>query len=457
MTYASYPTPTLPADALRDTLSELSQRYRVPGVQLAIHHGGQTVSVEVGELEHGTGHPVTRDAAFAIGSITKSFTATVAMILAADGDLELDAPLVDDVPEMRNGSDDLAEQVTLRDLLSHTSGLCLGPDDTEVPEPSRRRYVLDHCRSQSLVVPPGTAFSYSNIGYVVAGHLIEVVTGMTWWEAVESILLRPLGIEATFIATPDRRPPGRPVATGHSANLVLDRIRPAEQSLTLAEAPAGALQMSAADLVTFGSVHLAGGTAGLLPPAYAERMRQAVPAAQPFGIADGWGLGLALFSTGDTVWVGHDGNADGTACYLRIEPVSGTVVACTTNANSGIGMWQELVTELARAGLPIANYFTIEGLGRRTAAPPACVGSYVNGDMEYSLTLENRDALLAVDGETVARLAFHEGLTFAQQDLTSGQWTSAGRLLPDPISGELDLIQVSGRLARRHSGGPRES
>ena len=280
---------------------------------------------------------------------------------------------------------------------------------------------------------------------------------MSWWEAVESILLRPLGIEATFIATPDRRSPGRPVATGHSYNASIDRIRPVEQSQALAEAPAGGLQMSDVDLVTFGSVQLGGRTTGLLPPAYAEHMREAVPAAQPFGIADGWGLGLALFSTGDTIWVGHDGNADGTACYLRIEPVSGIVVACTTNAISGIGMWQELVTELARAGLPIANYSTIEGLGRRTAAPLDCVGSYVNGNLEYSVTLEDRDALLAIGGETVARLAFHEDFTFAQPDLTSGQWMNAGRLLPDPISGDLDLIQVGGRLARRHSGGPLES
>jgi CubicO group peptidase (beta-lactamase class C family) len=456
-TFVSSPRSTLPADALRDTLSELARRYRVPGAQLAIHHGGHTVSVEVGELQHETGHPVRPDSAFAIGSITKSFTATLAMILAADGDLELDAPVADDVPELRNGSDDLGRQLTLRDLLSHTSGLCLGPDSTEVAGASRRRYVLDHCLSQNRVVPPGTGFSYSNIGYVLAGHLIEVVTGMTWWEAVESILLRPLGIEATFIATPDHRPPGRAVATGHSYNASIDRIRPVGQSQALAEAPAGALQMSAVDLVTFGSVHLGGCTAGLLPPAYAEHMREAVPAAQPFGIADGWGLGLALFSTGDTVWVGHDGNADGTACYLRIEPVSGTVVACTTNAVRGIGLWQELVTELAGAGLPIANYSTIERLGPRTSAPPDCVGSYLNGNLEYSVTLERRDALLAIDGENIARLAFHEGFTFAQQDLESGQWANAGRLLPDPISGDFDLIQVGGRLARRHSGGPRES
>jgi CubicO group peptidase (beta-lactamase class C family) len=444
------------ADRLRGTLSELTVKHRVPGAQLAIHSGGETMAIEVGELEHGTGRHVTRDAAFPIGSITKSFTATLAMILVADGDLELDAPLADELPELGGGSDDLAARLTLRHLLSHTSGLPLGPDSTEVAGASRRRYVLDYCRSRNLVVPPGTGFSYSNIGFVLAGYLIEVITGMTWWEAVESIVLRPLRIETSFIAAPGRRPSGRPIATGHSANPLVDRIRPVDQSLALAEAPAGALQVSAIDLVTFGLV-LAGRTPGLLPPAYAEQMRQAVPGAEPFGLADGWGLGLMLFSTGNTAWAGHDGNADGTACFLRIEPVNGCLVALTSNASSGIGMWQELVSELSRGGLSVGTYSSIQALGQPTAPPPSCVGNYLNGDTEYSVTLEKGDTLLAIDGEAVARLAFHEGFTFAQQDLTSGQRMVPGRFLPDPITGELDLIQVSGRLARRRDHRSRES
>ena len=67
--------PRLDSDRLSDTLSALARRHQVPGAQLAIHHGGETVAVEVGELQYGTGRPVTRDAAVPIGSITKTFTA----------------------------------------------------------------------------------------------------------------------------------------------------------------------------------------------------------------------------------------------------------------------------------------------------------------------------------------------------------------------------------------------
>jgi hypothetical protein len=183
---------------------------------------------------------------------------------------------------------------------------------------------------------------------------------------------------------------------------------------------------------------------------YREQMRRAVPDAQPFGLADGWGLGLALFSSGDTVWVGHDGNADGTACYLRIEPVNGCVVALTTNASNGIGMWLEVVAELARAGLPVGNHSPMEALGRPASTPPDCDGTYLNGDVQYCVTtLENGHIHLEIEGEAVARLTFHEGLTFAQQDLTSGQSMYPGRVVPDPVTGEIAFIQIGGRLARR--------
>src|SRR2546430_1986151 len=168
---------------LSETLCALAEKHQVPGAQFAIHRDGHTVAVAVGETEHGSGDPVRRDTAFPVGSITKAFTATVAMVLVADSDLSLDAPISEYLPSLGADRDDRCRMITLRQLLSHTSGLATGPDT--VTSPSIRRYVLDHCRRPSLVLPPRTAFSYSNIGYVLVGHLIEMVTGMSWWEAIE--------------------------------------------------------------------------------------------------------------------------------------------------------------------------------------------------------------------------------------------------------------------------------
>lgn len=432
----------LDPDRLFDTLSALARKHQVPGAQVAIHHGGETVAVEVGELEYGTGRPVTRDAAFPIGSVTKSFTATVAMILIADGDLELDAPLGEHVPELG----DLGNELTLRQVLSHTGGFAVGPRSAEVLTASIRRYVLDHCCRQNLVLAPGTGFSYSSMGYVLVGHLIETITGMSWWDAMESILLRPLGITPTFISAPGPRPLGRPLATGHSVNIAIGRTRPVKQSLASAAAPAGGLAVSAVDLVALGLTQL-GRTPALLPTVYAEQMREAVPGAEPSGSADGWGLGLAVFGNGSTAWVGHFGVMDGTDCHVRFDPFSGCIVAFTSNANPG-GMWCELVDELRRVGLPIRNGSTIEPLGRPMAPQPDCVGNYLNGKCELLVEVTDTGALsVAVDGGVSKELIFFEDLSFSFREQPSVR----GRFLRDQITGDVERIQANLYTFRRQS------
>jgi CubicO group peptidase (beta-lactamase class C family) len=443
--------PQLATDQLRARLTALAQKYSVPGAQLAVHHNGVTVAVEAGELQYGTDRPVTREAAFPVGSISKTFTAALAMILVADGDLELDTPLGTYMPELSN---DLGNQLTLRQLLSHTAGFTDGPDSDDLLAASIRRYVLSYCCSQNLVIPPGTGFSYSNIGYILAGYLIETITGMSWWDAIESILLWPMRIEPTFIRSADRRRPSRLLATGHSVNTAVGRTRPVMQSLALAEAPAGGLAVSALDLVSFGLTQLGRHTPALLPIRCGELMRQPVPGVEPFGLADRWGLGLAVFQCGNTTWVGHDGNADGTACYIRVEPVDGSVVAFTSNANVGFGMWQELVTELHAAGLPICNYTPFENLGRPAMPPSGCVGTYVNGDTEYSVSARDGEYFLSIDGEPVSRLTFYDDLAFSQEDIASGERIHPGRFFRGAITGELDSILVGGRLGRRQSARP---
>jgi len=431
-------------DWLAATLSVLVDRHKVPGAQLAVHRGGVTVAIEVGELEHGGGIPVTRETAFPIGSISKVGTATLAMILVADGDLELDAPLDEHLPDL----DDLAGRLTLRQLLSHTSGFA------DVPEPSIlsvRRYVREHCRQEDLVLQPDTGFSYSSRNYVLVGHLIETITGMSWWEAMESILLRPLDIDpAAVVREAGRAPYGRPIATGHSVNPTVGRTRPVQQSLAPAEAAAGALAMSAVDLVALGLMHVGSGFPELLPAAYTERMRRAVPGADPFGLADGWGAGLAVFRDGTIDWVGHDGNANGTSCYLRIDPAGGWVVALTTNANTGSSLWEELRTELRRANLPLAAHGP-DMVSRALVAPPVeCVGIYSNGPTEYLVTAVDDGGLcLASGGELIARLAFYDDMHFVLQDPISGQRMQVGRFLRDLITKQVEQLQIVGRISQR--------
>jgi CubicO group peptidase (beta-lactamase class C family) len=438
--------PHMDEPVIRAQLSTLAHRHRVPGVQLAIRHGDETMAVAVGDLEHGGGRPVTPDAAFPVGSITKSFTATTAMILVADGDLELDAPVGEYLPEL----DGLGDEASLRHLLSHTSGLASGPDSEDIPAVSLARFVTVHCHDRNLVLSPGSGFSYSNLGYVLVGRLIEVVTGMSWPEAVASILLRPLGIEPAFVCVPGLQPAARPIAVGHSVNVAAGRTRPVRQSLAAAEAPAGALAVSAADLVRLGRLHVDPELSSVLAPSWAAQMRQADPEAIPFGLADGWGLGLAVFEADATEWVGHDGNGDGTSCYLRVDPAGGWVVAFTSNANTGVGMWRDLVGVLAQHNAPLPRP-CVPARSGSVAAAPDCAGTYTNGDVEYVVAARAGALHLAVDGDAFTRLTVLDDLTFWLLDPESSSSVLGGRFVRDPATARVDAIQVGGRLARRQA------
>ena len=437
-------TPVDP-DWLATTLAVLAESHHVPGAQLAVHRGGVTVAVEVGQLAHGAGVGVTRHSAFPVGSITKAATATLAMILVADGDLELDAPLDEYLPDLA----DLGSQLTLGHLLSHTSGFAASPDIAAVPTMSMGRYVRNHCRRKDLILPPGSAFSYSNRNFVLVGHLIETITGMNWSEAVESVLLRPLGIEPAMAGIVGRARWARPLATGHSVNITSGRTRSVQQPEVTAEAPAMALAMSAADLIALGLMHIGSGFPALLPAVHAEQMRQAIPGVEPFGLADGWGAGLAVYRDETTTWVGHDGNANGTGCYLRIDPANECVVALTTNANTGSTLWEQLRSDLGLPGPTPAWQHKSQSLPARHT-PAEFVGSYANGPMEFVITVGDDGGLcLDIGGELVARLAFYHDLDFLLQDPISGQGHHVGRFLRDPITRQVEYLQVGGRLAPR--------
>lgn len=437
--------PAVPS-LIEETLGVFAREHRVPGAQLAVHDGGDTLTFEVGELERGGGRRVTRDAAFPVGSITKSFTATVAMILVADGDVELDEPLGEHLPELG----ELGDRLTLRQVLSHTAGLAA---DADAPGPSAatiRRYVTEYCRSGELLLPPGTAFSYSNLGYALAGRLIETLTGMSWCNAVASILLEPLGIEAAFVVTPGPPRARRPIARGHSVNRSAGRTRPVDQLLAPGQAPAGALAVSAADLLALGLMHVGRGATGLLPPAWAEEMRRPVPAADPFGLADGWGLGLAVYRDAGVTWVGHDGNAEGTACFLRIDPDGGRVVAFTSNANTGTAMWREVLAVLARADIALPSSRAWTSPASIATPPRGCAGRYTNGELELVVRAGlDGNLYLSIDGSDFERLTLHDGLAFSLRDPMSAHPQFGGRFVRDPGTGGITGLHVGGRLAVR--------
>lgn len=436
-------------------LARLAREHRVPGAQLAVHHEGETVTAETGEETYAAGEPVTRRSAFPLGSLTKPFTATLVMTLAACGDIDLDAPLAEYVPEVGAGRGGPGPRMTARRLLSHTSGLASNIDEGGDHSGARRRWVARHCRESGTAHPPGAVFSYSNIGYILAGHLVEVVTGMSWWEAMEAVLLKPLDIVPAFVVGP---PSGfRPVVDGHTVRQPGDRMLPVTwQTLPKVAAPSAGLALGAADLVTFALMHLAHpALQPVLDRDSAREMRRdqlAGVTAGPFGMADSWGLGWAVYRDAGPDWFGHDGTGEGTSCHLRFEPAGGTVVALTANAATGPALWEDLLAELRSVGPAVGG----RGLSAppdpalRTSGPPECAGRYVNGEMELTVVADGAGGLRLTTGEAERfELTCFEGLRFTMRETSGGRTTYTGRFLRDPETGGIDLIQVTGRLARR--------
>ncbi len=414
-------------------LTGLAERHQVPGAQLALHRGGETVLAESGVERHGGGTPVSPRSAFPFGSVTKPFTATVVLQLVAAGDLGLDDPIGTYLPGVAGAPNGIDRLVTPRHLLSHTSGL---PCDFD--QSGARGQV----RTMALVHPPGTAFSYSNAGFVLAGALIAEVTGMSWRDAVETFVLLPLGIEPAFCTGR----PGRPVVAGHSVRA--RRTVPVEPLIPASDAPAGALAGSAVDLVEFARAHLD----GRLPHGdQLAAMRTGGPDVTPYGLADGWGLGLARFHADGVDWFGHDGTTDGTTCNLRFEPHSGVVLALTTNASCGLALWDDLLAALRDAGLAVGTSRAPRNAAREVAEIPDCLGDYVNGDVRYSLVRTPDGAVrVDLDDGLLRDLTFYEELRFCAE--FPDEPPVAGRFVLDPDTGEIGAVQVGGRVARRKAG-----
>ncbi|GAA2966737.1 serine hydrolase domain-containing protein [Actinokineospora diospyrosa] len=422
-------------------LAELVAEHSVPGAQLAIHHDDRTWSWSTGETRHGSGLPMTDDDAVPIGSITKVVTAAAVLALAADGDLELDEPLAEQVAGLAAFG-----EITPRHLLSHTAGL---PSDTResalTSATSLRRLLHDSAAGLTPIAEPGTAFSYSNVGYLLLGHAIESITGMDWDEAVTAIVLGPLEVDTRFVVGPRA---STDVVTGHTVNRSRGLVRPVGQSLTPLEAPAGALAASAWQLVRLGR-SLAGAEGNdLLDPGSLKDMRGAVASAEPFGMADGWGLGLAVYGSGERAVVGHDGTGDGTSAHLRMHPSSGTVVAFTANSGSGFALWRTLADELAELGIPVSGFDPMPSAVDPVPAPADAAGDYANGDTVYTVAQAVEGLRLTVDGEPFADLTPLADLRFAMRDCDTGETDQVGRFLTDH-TGSPAWLQVGGRLARK--------
>ncbi|MFB7862509.1 serine hydrolase domain-containing protein [Streptomyces sp. NPDC056069] len=259
---------------------------------------------------------------FRVGSITKTFTATVLLQLQAEGRIDLDDPVDTWLPGVVRGHGHDGRRITVRQLLNHTSGIYSYTEDPAFQEkvfgPGFLQHRYDTWTPKQLVsvamahepdFAPGTAWNYSNTNFVLAGMVVESVTGRPYGKAVENRIVKPLKLRATSVPGTDSRMP-KPNSRAWS-KLSRETGGPAYDVTELNPSIAGAageMISDANDLQTFYRALLKG---RLLPPAEMKEMTDTVPISPDLPGA-GYGLGLMKqkLSCGKEVW-GHGGGIHG--------------------------------------------------------------------------------------------------------------------------------------------------
>lgn len=334
-------------DELNANLAQLAARWRIPGAAVAVVHGGRLVEAYAGR-HSAAGRAVDHSSVFEIGSITKTFTATLVMQLVDEGLVSLDAPVQQVLPEFALADPDMAARVTVRHLLTHSPGFD-GDDFTSTgdDEDSLRRYVARLSRAGSFT-EPGTLFSYCNAGISVLGRIVEVVRGQSFDHALAVHLLEPLGLTTAY-PDPAAAPPDLVVA-GHREP---DGAAVQAGAIVRGLAPSGAkLSMTARDLATFGMLHLCcagGGVGSVLSAAGTAQMQMPQNVLVP-DLGPKWGscrgLGWDLYDIDGVRVAGHNGHTLGQVAALRVVPDRDLVVAVLTNGGASYRLIDALLARV---------------------------------------------------------------------------------------------------------------
>jgi CubicO group peptidase (beta-lactamase class C family) len=333
---------------LQENLPRLAAEHGVPGAAVAVTVGDDVVEAAAGVLNKNTGVETTADSVFQVGSITKVWTATLAMQLVDEDLLDLDAPVRDYLPDFRIADEDAAARITVRQLLNHTAGF-EGDlfTDTGRGDDCVEKYVATLHDTPQLFAP-GEMFSYNNAGYVVLGRIVEVMRGKSYDDCLREHLFAPLGL--THAAADAYEAILHRAAVGHLTHNeeTGPQVAPV-WALVRSNAPAGSvLAMSPRDLLKFARMHLNNG-AGVLSEASAAAMRQVqvkVPDLALMG--DAWGLGWELFHYPQGTVIGHDGGTIGQNAFLRLVPEHGVAIALLTNGGKTIDLYEAVFRHVLR-------------------------------------------------------------------------------------------------------------
>ncbi|MFD3510965.1 serine hydrolase domain-containing protein [Nocardia sp. NPDC058666] len=390
---------------IREQVASYCETDEVPGFVAGVHHAGAEIVVAHGTANTATGAPMLADTGFLFGSVTKVMTTTLVLQQVERGLLDLDAPVVAYLPEFAVTVPGAADKILVRHLLSHTNGI---DADLFFPDAQGRdalaAYVEGLASSCGVLFEPGEQVSYSNGGMILAGRLLEVVTGLPFPELLERDIYAPVGMRNS--STSAAQAILRSTAVGHFNDLETNAATPTGM-FTLPDTwgPAGGTPVgTVADLLAFGRTHLRAGVspsgARVLSVESTALMQQVAfdmgsPNVPPIG------MGWVLYPFGDTTVLAMSGASPGGVSLLCVVPEHDLVFAAFGNTPGAIMLQDQLLQCLMSEHLGISIPPLITESAAEVDLTPY-VGTYrceqlrvdvsiVDGQLEERVTYEPAD------------------------------------------------------------------
>ncbi|MER6313836.1 serine hydrolase domain-containing protein [Streptomyces sp. NPDC001581] len=298
-------------DAVQRALNALVRDDGMPAALASVQdRDGRTRTYTAGVGDLATGSKVPRDGQVRIGSNTKTFVAVVVLQLVGEGKIGLDTMVDTYLPGLVRGEGIDGRRIKVRQLLQQTSGLpnysnYLG-DDVRYYTP---RELLDTALRHPADFAPGKSWKYSNTNYVLAGLIVQKLTGRPLAEEIDRRIIKRIGLRHTYFPAPRDASIREPHPHGYLRDAADGPLRDITEIDPSWGWAAGQMVSTNSDLNRFFSALLAG---QLLPPAQLAEMRSTVPAEATFGPAARYGLGLVSrpLPCGGLSW-GHGGSFPG--------------------------------------------------------------------------------------------------------------------------------------------------
>lgn len=327
------------------------------------------------------------DMRYAVGSVSKQFTATAVLMLAQEGKLSLSDPVSRYVPGLTRG-----DEVTVRELLSHTSGYQdYWPQDYVMPAmlvPTTADQIMAGWAKKPLDFEPGTQWQYSNTNYVIAGRIIEQVSGMPLMQFLQTRIFAPLGMQSIADVNAGRL--GETDAIGYYRH-ALGPLRPAPKEAAGWLFAAGELAMTAPDLARWDISII---DRRLLSPAWYDTLTAEVKLKN--GSDTHYALGIFVASEGGhRVWE-HSGEVSGFTSEDIVLPDARAAVVVLTNQDASNAASQ-IGQRVAHLLVPAASAQSPQADDRVAASARTILTELQQGRLQRSLFTDNANAYFTAE------------------------------------------------------------